>query len=62
MIIFSFSGLNGTDLKGRPLTVNEARPRTGSITLYSQRRADAPEWESALFLFWRGLMLGVAGR
>ena len=25
----AISGLNGKDLKGRPLTVNEARPRTG---------------------------------
>ena len=24
----AISGLNGKDLKGRPLTVNEARPRT----------------------------------
>jgi RNA recognition motif-containing protein len=24
----AISGLNGTDLKGRPLTVNEAKPRT----------------------------------
>jgi RNA recognition motif-containing protein len=24
----AISGLNGVDLKGRPLTVNEARPRT----------------------------------
>ena len=26
----AISGPNGKDLKGRPLTVNEARPRTGS--------------------------------
>ena len=25
----AISGLNGKDLKGRPPTVNEARPRTG---------------------------------
>jgi hypothetical protein len=25
------SGLNGKDLKGRPLTVNEARPRTDRL-------------------------------
>jgi len=25
----AISGLNGKDLKGRPLTVSEARPRTG---------------------------------
>ena len=25
----AIAGLNGVDLKGRPLTANEARPRTG---------------------------------
>ncbi len=27
----AISGLNGKDLKGRPLTVNEARPRTDRL-------------------------------
>ncbi|GEM_PF-2265149 len=27
----AISGPNGKDLKGRPLTVNEARPRTGRL-------------------------------
>jgi len=27
----AISGLNGVDLKGRPLTVNEARPRTDGL-------------------------------
>jgi RNA recognition motif-containing protein len=40
----ALNGLNGTSLGGRPLTVNEARPREGDNRSWRPRDERQPRW------------------